>query len=491
MKNQNNDLDEQLGPDNKRMKINDNGITTSAKDFDEFQDSLNQTIVSPPTHLTSSPTSPMVLEKENQPSEVNKNIIHSENQKGEVNKISYNYSDQGPYVVFLDTLKIPLKSNGIEDVKIGKLMKLKKLSEFITDMRKCGKHRMKITFRHRDKANSLINDKNLITENLKAFIPLQFIQRIGIVKNVDPDISEEDLLENTTCKGNIKIKSICRFMKVKKDKNNKETRIPLETVKIIFSGQQLPDEVEMYGVKKKINTYLFYVTQCFQCYKFGHAKKSCRSKQKNCKNCGSEKHKENDEECSELSKCINCKQHHDATDKNCREYIRQSAIKKIMSLDNLSYWEANEKFPKVENYFNILEHEDEFPELPEMFKNKNKNMNKELKKTYNMYHSYKEKAQNQHKVWNNKPHYNLPTEEVHKSNDTISHNPHKTDEFEKLITESNAIQTKLSNYLGGESSQSKNPGTLDGLLIDIGIYLKRSEEVLTLNCNGEQTASSK
>lgn len=45
-------------------------------------------------------------------------------------------------------------------------MKIKKLNEYIIDLRK-------ITFSNRDKANTLINDKNLITYNLKAFLPVQ------------------------------------------------------------------------------------------------------------------------------------------------------------------------------------------------------------------------------------------------------------------------------------------------------------------------------
>lgn len=58
--------------------------------------------------------------------------VQNENKKsGEIKILNYNYSDQGPYVVFIDMLKIPAKSNGLDDVKIGKLMKTKKLNEFI------------------------------------------------------------------------------------------------------------------------------------------------------------------------------------------------------------------------------------------------------------------------------------------------------------------------------------------------------------------------
>lgn len=136
---------------------------------------------------------------------------------------------------------------------------------------------MKITFSNRDKANVLINDKNLVTENVKAFLPVQFMQRIGILRNIDTGMSEEELLENTVCKESIEIKEICRFMKASKDTENKERRTPLTTVKITFSGQVLPDEVEIYGVKRKVIQYLFTVTQRFQCYKFGHTKKKCKN----------------------------------------------------------------------------------------------------------------------------------------------------------------------------------------------------------------------
>lgn len=418
--------------------------------------------------------------------------VHVEmKKKGEVKTLSYNFSDQGPYVVFIDTLKIPVKSNGLDDVRIGKLMKMKKLNEYIIDMRKSGKHRMKITFSNRDKANTLINDNNLITHNLKAFLPVQFMQRIGILKNIDTEMSDEELLENTVCSENIKIKDICRFMKIKKDEENKDIRIPLSTIKITFSGQILPDEVVIYGVKRKINQYLFTVTQCFQCYKFGHTKKKCKNGKKNCRNCGGEKHTDKDEDCVKEAKCINCKQSHSSTFKNCREFVRQSAIKKIMSLDNLSYWEANDKFPKVENSYNILEHAEEFPDLPEMFKNKNKNVNLELKKTYNMYHWYKETSvKKPSKVWNEKRHFSLPKEDGFDEYQPITTNPHKTNEMERLVSEVIGIQSRLDNFCS-EETISMNPGILDGLLIDIGVYLKKSKEVLATRKNGEPTVSPK
>lgn len=405
----------------------------------------------------------------------------------------YRHQDQGPFVVLIETLNITPNLKPINDIKIGKLMKAKRIVKDIIEMKVTGRHKVKIIFSNKETANMIINDKNLVIENLKSYIPDQFVQRIGIVKHLDTDLTEEEMVENFECKNNIKVKSICRFFKNTKDDYNKDKKIALTTVKITFEGQMLPDEIEIYNVKRKVFPYLFTVTQCFSCCRFGHTKKNCKNKRKNCINCGEEAHTEGTEKCKNVSKCVNCKASHRSTDKECAEFIRQSAIKKLMSLNNLSYWEANEKFPKTSNHFNVLEHLEDFPDLPTLDKNQNKMFNKEITDTNRMYHiTYKQKTNKRVHDWNKPriPYFNLPEDEEFSPTNRFIENPLRTSEIEKLKSEVKGIQDKMKVYTSLEDS-NKHPGTLDDLLIDIGVYLKTSLDFLTNEQNSELSTSRK
>lgn len=418
---------------------------------------------------------------------------HAEKNKNRINR--YKHSDQGPFIVFVETLKITPDSNSINDIKVGRLMKRKQMHKYIIDLKVTGRHRVKINFSNKDKANELIDDNNLVIDNFKAFIPDQFIQRIGIVKNIDTEVSENELMENMSCSNKCQIKEIIRFIKKTKDENNVETQIRLKTIKITFQGQLLPDEVEIYNVKRKVLPYLFTVTQCFGCGRYGHTKKNCKNKKKICSNCGEEEHKKAEEKCNKKSFCVNCKGSHKSTDKECAEFIRQSAMKKLMSLNNLSYWEANEKFPKTRNQYQVLDHLEEFPELPDLDKNQNKMFNKEIEKTNRMYHIvYKRKNNVDVHDWKQQriEHFKPLTEEWPVTTSTVTHNPHKTSEAEKLKSKVLDIQKQIDNFMEKETNDT-NPATLDSLLIDIGVYLKTSLAFITEQPknNSEQNQAQK
>ncbi|KAL3277634.1 hypothetical protein HHI36_012975, partial [Cryptolaemus montrouzieri] len=81
-----------------------------------------------------------------------------------------------------------------------------------------------------------------------------------------------------------------------------------------------------------------YIPQCNKCLHFGHTQKSCRGKSI-CANCGGN-HEEADK-CKYETKCLYCKQRHTAKDRLCPEYMRQQKIREIMTLHNISLFEAD------------------------------------------------------------------------------------------------------------------------------------------------------
>jgi hypothetical protein len=72
--------------------------------------------------------------------------------------------------------------------------------------------------------------------------------------------------------------------------------------------------------------------RCMVCCQYGHTKNWCKTKEEPiCKNCGKEKH-ENDTECQNPKKCVNCKppnDKHGSFDKDCPTKTKENIITRI------------------------------------------------------------------------------------------------------------------------------------------------------------------
>lgn len=128
----------------------------------------------------------------------------------------------------------------------------------------------------------------------------------------------------------------------------------------------------MWHVRLTCEPYIRKLRQCLNCLRFGHITTNCSGKEK-CRKCGIENHLQNN--CNaDKPKCVNCRDEHFATDKECPERIRQINVNITMALKNLSYHEAMLEHPKTylnanlysvitSNKFAALSNEKEFPYL--------------------------------------------------------------------------------------------------------------------------------
>lgn len=47
---------------------------------------------------------------------------------------------------------------------------------------------------------------------------------------------------------------------------------------LTFSGKSIPRSVNLYGLDLEVENYIMPVTQCYNCFLFGHTKNQCRGK---------------------------------------------------------------------------------------------------------------------------------------------------------------------------------------------------------------------
>lgn len=151
----------------------------------------------------------------------------------------------------------------------------------------------------------------------------------GIIKNMDLDLSDEELLNN--------LMSDMEIIAVKRLNRRKEEKwVESESVKVLFKGPSLPAYVYILGLRIKVEPFIFPVTQCSKCWRYGHSAKLCPSNKVICPKCT-----KNHLNCENTNfQCVNCSGNHMALNKICPVYKKEKRIREIMSEFNCSYQKA-------------------------------------------------------------------------------------------------------------------------------------------------------
>jgi hypothetical protein len=243
----------------------------------------------------------------------------------------------------------------IHPMELAKILNILKIKNY-KELTFAGQGRFKITFDREKDAEPLINSKILINEyKYQIYVPNMFKQTIGVIHDVPPTLSDEEIAENIF--SNKKITKIERICKMKDNK-----LIPTYSVKIYVEGSVLPDNVKIYGIATKVDYYIFPVKMCYKCLRYGHRKSACKSATTRCICCG-QSHDGN--ECFSPARCFHCGNAHNSFDRNCSERLRQNKIQFAMATEKLTFIEASTKFPRDKiSVQPRLQSIKEFPLLP-------------------------------------------------------------------------------------------------------------------------------
>lgn len=216
-----------------------------------------------------------------------------------------------------------------KQMALAKLLKSEKIGNIIRIKYK-SPYKVLINFENKDQAELLLKCPKFTELGFRCQLAFESSRSYGVVKGIDLDMEDKEIME--AFESDCKIISIDRLKRL----NNEGKWIKSESIRICFDSPSLPSYVVAYGCRFKVERYVFPVTQCSGCWKFGHLRKFCPSKTIKCPKCG-----ENHENCDIKDvKCLNCKGDHIVLDKSCPIFIKEKNIRHIMSEQNVTYRKA-------------------------------------------------------------------------------------------------------------------------------------------------------
>lgn len=262
----------------------------------------------------------------------------------------YSNTDAGPYHVYVESNK-PEFNGKLNGIKVGEIIYklLPEVDNKIKQIESVGRNRIRVVFKDYKNANILIQSQNLRNQfSLDAYIPQFLLHRIGVIKRIQSDISEEYLktrIKPFDMHCNFTIANVHRIHRKQNDRETKEY-LPTTSVIVTFKSQQLPKYVSINHVIHSVEPYIQKVVLCYNCYRYGHTGSQCKSNSR-CQKCHENHNTSKCENVIAETKCFYCSGNHLTSNfEMCPEFKRQKLIKVCMSESNLSYRDASLKVPK-------------------------------------------------------------------------------------------------------------------------------------------------
>lgn len=219
---------------------------------------------------------------------------------------------------------------------LAKLLKANNIADVIR-VKYINPYKVLIQFENADSMEELINCKPLQDLGWRCYKPMEVNISYGVIKNVELELCEKDILDMISSNFElISVKRLKRRSKEINEENNGKGWEDSESVRLGFKGSSLPAFVYIYGMKVNVEPYVFPVTQCSRCWRYGHSLRSCPSTKIICPKCG-----KNHANCeTSVFKCINCTGNHFSLDRTCPMFKKEKRLRDLMAEFNCSYRKA-------------------------------------------------------------------------------------------------------------------------------------------------------
>lgn len=182
-------------------------------------------------------------------------------------------------------------------------------------------------------ASKLESCQELIAKGWRINRAMEKNLSFGVIKNVDLEMEDEEILRSITSPENTELLSIYRL---KRRYQGEDGWKECESVRLCFKGSFLPNHVMVDGMRIRVDPYVFPVSQCARCWKLGHVTKRCPSNKMVCPKCARDH-----ENCETKSyRCVNCNGKHMAMTKSCPAFVKEKKLRDIMAEFNCTYRRA-------------------------------------------------------------------------------------------------------------------------------------------------------
>ncbi|KAG0445159.1 hypothetical protein HPB47_019050 [Ixodes persulcatus] len=168
----------------------------------------------------------------------------------------------------------------------------------------------------------LLKVTKLCTVPVRAYLPREHSGSFGVLRDIDPDYSENDI--KTQLQSSIGIVEVKRLGKTSL------------LVRVTFAGEQAPQHVKVGLVRTEVIPYRARPLQCYKCYKFGHIAAACTTESQLCHWCG----KSHDGMCEGAPYCVNCEGDHASNAADCPVKERETEIIRYKLEHNTTFREA-------------------------------------------------------------------------------------------------------------------------------------------------------
>lgn len=221
------------------------------------------------------------------------------------------------------------KENLPKPIAFAKLLRSENIKDILRIKYK-STNKVLIQCQRKEDASKLIECKQFKEMGLRCQLIQEMSVSYGIVKGIDLELSEEELMG--ILKSSVDILSVRRLKRLIPEGK----WVDCESVRLCFKSNALPQYIYAYDCRFKVEKYVFPVTQCSGCWQFGHLIKFCPTKKVVCPKCGG-----SHENCNITDfKCLNCKGNHFVLDKKCPIYLKERSIRNIMSEEHVTYRRA-------------------------------------------------------------------------------------------------------------------------------------------------------
>lgn len=217
-----------------------------------------------------------------------------------------------------------------KQIGLARLLKSENISD-IVKIKFINSYKVLIFFNNEDSAEKLIQNNTLKSRGFRCQKTLEIGVSYGVVRDIDEELTDEEIKDNIS--SDVPILYVKRLRRRDLQNGGWED---CEAVRICFQGSSLPLYVYTHNTRVAVSPYMFPVTQCSKCWRFGHTVRTCPSTKFICPKCANAH-----QNCESLHyKCVNCSGKHMALAKVCPKYLKEKKIREIMAEFNCSYRRA-------------------------------------------------------------------------------------------------------------------------------------------------------